>query len=202
VNQYPPRMGIFRSLNCDGAYAVALALAVAVLLLPALGGESLRAAWQYDRVAIQNGQLWRFVSAHFVHLDMTHALLNAVGLVLLWGLFARIYAPLQWLAAMSLTLVALALGFWFLQPQLQWYVGASGLLHGVFAFGAMALLRQRDRIGQIAAVVFAMKLAFEQWRGPLPFEEHGIVIVAAHLYGALGGLVAGLLIRAADKRYT
>jgi rhomboid family GlyGly-CTERM serine protease len=195
-------MGIFRSLNCDGVYAVALAVAVAMLLLPVLGGEGLRTAWQYDRVAIKGGQFWRIVLGHFVHLDLNHALLNAAGLVLLWGLFARIYAPLQWLAAMSVTVIALALGFWFLQPQLQWYVGASGLLHGVFAFGVMALLRQRDRIGQIAATVFALKLAFEQWRGPLPFEEHGLVIVAAHLYGACGGLVAGLFMHANDKRYT
>jgi membrane associated rhomboid family serine protease len=91
--------------------------------------------------------------------------------------------------------VAIGVGFWFVSTQLIWYVGASGVLHGVFACGCIALIRQRDRIGVIAAVIFACKLAYEQWHGPLPFESADLVVTVAHLYGAMGGAAMGLMLR-------
>ena len=52
-------------------------------------------------------------------------------------------------------------------------------------------------------VIFAAKLGWEQLAGPLPFTGEtagGPVIVDAHLYGAVGGALAALLIIAAEKR--
>lgn len=193
VNQDTAASNVLRSLNGDGRHGVALLLAVGLLLLPLLGGEPLRLAWRYQRDAIAAGEFWRFITAHVVHLDTTHALLNALGLVLLWGLFARAWSPLQWLFAVSLSLLAIDAGFWFLAPRLEWYVGASGLLHGIFAGGCIALLRQRDWIGGVSTLVFIAKLVWEQRVGPLPFEQGGAVVTIAHLYGAVGGFVAGLL---------
>jgi rhomboid family GlyGly-CTERM serine protease len=188
-------MSIARSLNGDGWYGVGLALAVAVLLLPLLGGEPLREAWRYQRDAVAAGQWWRLVTCHLVHLDAVHALLNALGLALLWSLFARSYRLGSWFVAMAICVLAIGCGFWFLSTQLRWYVGASGLLHGVFACGCVAMIRARDRIGFIAGAIFAAKLGWEQWHGPLPFERADLVVTVAHLYGAIGGAVAGLLLR-------
>jgi rhomboid family GlyGly-CTERM serine protease len=193
VNQDTAASKLLWSLNGDGRHGVALLLAIGLLLLPLLGGEPLRLAWRYQRDAIAAGEFWRFFTAHVVHLDTTHALLNSVGLVLLWGLFARVWSPLQWLFALLLSLLTIDAGFWFLAPRLEWYVGASGLLHGIFACGCLALLRQRDWIGGVSAVVFIAKLVWEQRVGPLPFEQGGAVVTVAHLYGAVGGFVAGLL---------
>jgi rhomboid family GlyGly-CTERM serine protease len=188
-------MSVSRSLNCDGIYGAGLFLAAALLLLPLLGGEALKLAWRYEREAVAAGQWWRFATCHFVHLDAMHALLNAVGLALLWSLFARSYAGWQWLVAIVASMTAIGAGFWFISTQLQWYVGASGALHGVFACGCIAMLRQRDRIGFIAAVMFAGKLVYEQWQGPLPFERADQVVTVAHLYGAIGGAAMGLVLR-------
>jgi rhomboid family GlyGly-CTERM serine protease len=188
-------MSVARSLNCDGKHGVGLVLAAALLLLPLLGGEALKLAWRYERGAIAAGQWWRFLTCHLVHLDAIHALLNAVGLALLWSLFARSHAWWQWLLAIGASMAAIGVGFWFVSTQLVWYVGASGVLHGVFACGCIALIRQRDRIGVIAAVIFAAKLAYEQWHGPLPFESADLVVTVAHLYGAIGGAAMGLMLR-------
>jgi len=188
-------MSIARSLNGDGRYGIGLALAVALLLLPLLGGEPLREAWRYQREAVAAGQWWRLVTCHFVHLDAGHALLNALGLALLWSLFARSYRLGSWLLAIAASMAVIGCGFWFLSTQLRWYVGASGVLHGVFACGCVAMIRARDRIGLVAAVAFAAKLAWEQWHGPLPFERAELVVTVAHLYGAIGGTLAGLLLR-------
>lgn len=183
------------SLNCDGRYAAGLLLCLALLLAPLAGGEALTLLWRYERAAMAEGQWWRLVSAHFVHMDAGHALLNCAGLALLWALFARSWRPGQWLFALVFTMVTIDLGFWFVSTELQWYVGASALLHGAFACGCMALIFQRDRLGWIALVVLVAKLVWEQWQGPLPLETRHPVITASHAYGAAGGAMAALLLR-------
>jgi rhomboid family GlyGly-CTERM serine protease len=188
-------MTLLRSLNCDGRYGMALGLCAAALLLPLAGGNALRMWGRYERAGVLAGQWWRLVTAHLVHLDVSHAVLNTAGLVLLWALFARTYRAWQWLVTLGITLVCIDAGFLLLSPQLEWYVGASALLHGVFACGCLAMIRQGDRIGVIAAVVFAGKLALEHWHGPLPFEPAGLVVTVSHLYGAIGGVIAGVILQ-------
>ena len=84
---------VLPSLNCDGRLGLALLAACALLLLPALAAEPGRVLLRYDRVALAAGQWWRLLSAHVVHLSVRHALVNCLGLVLLWALFLRDYAP-------------------------------------------------------------------------------------------------------------
>jgi rhomboid family GlyGly-CTERM serine protease len=188
-------MTFARSLNSDGKYGLGLLLAIAVLLLPLAGGDALRLWGRYERSAIAGGDWWRWITAHFVHLGSSHALLNATGLALLWALFARSYRLGQWLAAAAYTIFCIDIGFWFFSPQLEWYVGASALLHGVFACGCVAMIKSKDRVAFIAAPLFAAKLAWEQFHGALPFEDLGQVVTISHLYGAIGGAVAGMVLR-------
>ena len=91
-------VGILKSLNCDRAYGWSLLAVCALLALIELGGEPVRAALSYDRTGLALGQWWRLLTAHFVHMDPGHALLNSLGVILMWALFARDYSPLRWLA--------------------------------------------------------------------------------------------------------
>jgi rhomboid family GlyGly-CTERM serine protease len=186
---------ISSSLNCDGRHGLGLLLALALLLAPLAGGEPLTMIWRYERPAVADGQLWRLVTAHFVHMDAGHAVLNCTGLVLLWALFARTWRPGQWLFALALTMATIDAGFWFLSTGLQWYVGASALLHGAFACGCVALVFQRDRLGMVAAALLISKLIWEQAHGPLPLETRHPVVTISHAYGAVGGALAGLLLK-------
>jgi rhomboid family GlyGly-CTERM serine protease len=191
LNRFKP---LLTSLNCDGRYGVALLVVCAVVLLPELAGEWARAALRYERGAVGAGQWWRLVTAHIVHLDLEHAALNALGLVLMWSLFARDFGPRQWLAIVAATFAAIDAGLWFHDIYVDWYVGASGALHGVMAAGTLAHVRRGDLDGWILAVFIVVKLAYEQWSGQLPFSDSGTpVVVNAHLYGALGGLVMAAL---------
>lgn len=183
-----------RSLNIDGRLGLALAACLALLLLPLAGGAGLAGWMRYTRAGIASDEWWRLATAHLAHLDARHALLNAAGLALLWALFARSFRPWQWLVAVVVILAAVDAGLWYLSPRVQWYVGASALLHGVFACGALAMIRTGERLGWVAALVFAAKLAWEQWQGPLGLAS-GPVITVSHLYGAAGGVLAGLLLR-------
>ncbi|MEZ5513592.1 MAG: rhombosortase [Steroidobacteraceae bacterium] len=198
MNAAPPVTGfagILKSLNGDGRYGVTLLVLAALLLLPELGGETVRLTLRYDRAGLESFQIYRLLTAHIVHLDLEHAVLNALGLVLMWALFARDFSPGRWLLIWLAASLTVSAGLWWLSPQIDWYVGASGALHGVLAAGTLAHLRRRDLDGWILAAFLVAKLSYEQWQGAMPFEASGLTLSIAHLYGALGGLAAALLVR-------
>jgi rhomboid family GlyGly-CTERM serine protease len=169
-------------------------LALALLLAPELG-QAAREALSYQREGLAQGQWWRFLTAHFVHLDLEHAVLNGLGLVLMWALFARDYPPARWAAIYLGAAFAVSAGLWLFNPEIAWYVGASGALHGVMTAGTLAHLRRGDLDGWILAVFIVAKLAYEQFSGALPFAGSPDTVVDAHLYGAVGGVVLALLVR-------
>jgi rhomboid family GlyGly-CTERM serine protease len=164
-----------------------------------LAGDPGREWLRFDRAGIAAGEVWRLLTGHLVHLGVSHTLLNLAGLILVWFLVGRAYAWQQWLWVMAGSIAAIDLGLWFGAPSLEWYVGLSGLLHGMLAAGIVAGLPGRSAETLLLAVVVAGKLAWEQFAGPLPGSEAtsgGAVIVDAHLYGVIGGtLVALVLIR-------
>ena len=177
---------------------IVLVVSAALALCGDLGREWL----QFDRLAIGDGQWWRFLTGHFVHLGTPHLLLNAAGLLLVWYLVGATFTLNQWLLIGAGSIFVIGLGFWFLQPQLNWYVGLSGLLHGLLAAGIVTGLRKAERESIVLAVLLFGKLAYEQAAGPLPGSEAssgGAVIVAAHLYGALGGVMIAILLWAASQ---
>jgi|SRR5579863_2453475 len=186
---------LLTSLNCDGSRGVALLGACTLLLLLALAGESARDALRYERTAIAAGQWWRLLTAHLVHLDLGHAALNCLGLLLMWALFARDFRPRQWLGIVLGATAAIDAGLWFRDSTVGWYVGSSGLLHGVMAAGTWAHLRRGERDGWILAAFLVGKLIYEQWAGAMPFSRGFAVVVDAHLFGSLGGALVAAFLR-------
>jgi rhomboid family GlyGly-CTERM serine protease len=198
-----PRRGFtqtLKSLNCDGRLGAWLLVLCGLLLLPELAGDAGRAALRYERAGIAAGQWWRLLSGHLVHLDLEHAALNVLGVVLMWAVFARDYSPARWLAIVLASVALIDAGLWYRDRELAWYVGASGVLHGVMAAGTLAHLRRRDFEGWILLAFILGKLLYEQSGAALPFAAGGVTPVAvdAHLYGALGGVLAGALLRSRE----
>ena len=176
-------------------WAVPVVIAIVAAVFE-LGGKPVRELLAFDRNGIAAGEAWRLLSGHFVHLGISHLALNLVGLALVWYLVGRHFTTVRWLFAAILSIVAMDAGFWWLNPELDWYVGLSGLLHGLLAAGLVVAVRERDREGLVIALFVIGKLAWEQWGGPLPGSEAtagGAVIVDAHLYGAIGGALAGIV---------
>ena len=170
-----------------------LILVAAALML---GGDAAREGLAFERDAVRDGEAWRLVTGHLVHLGWPHFALNAAGLVLVWTLVGSAYKPAGWILIFLASIAAIDLGLWTLNPELQWYVGLSGALHGVLVAGLVMSCRQPRIETTILALLLLCKLAWEQFSGPLPGSEGssgGPVIVDAHLYGAIGGMLAGLL---------
>lgn len=172
-----------------------LGLICTVSVLLAWSGEAVRLALRYQRDAILGGEYWRLLTGHLVHGSSAHLLLNMLGLALIAGLFPRDYSLGQWLFILLLSVLAIDAGFVLFEPQLRWYVGLSGVLHGALAAGAIGWWRHETKpLAAALTLVLTAKLAWEQLHGALPLSGDMPVIVNAHLYGALGGTAAGLAI--------
>jgi len=176
----------------------------AVLVILFLAGPDVTASLRYERAAVLHGQWWRLVGGHLVHADAFHLAWNLTGLLLVGLLFAREYSLRGWLLVLTASTAAIDLGFLVFEPQLEWYVGFSGVLHGCMAAGLVAWLHtSRDRLTAVVTVAFAAKLAWEHFAGALPFTAATLslpVVHQAHTYGALGGFAAALYLNLRQRR--
>ncbi len=163
------------------------ALSLAALLLFWLPSALMGLQWQ--REALADGQYWRLLTAHLVHLDVLHLLLNLLGLLLICELLWDDMAMEHALTLLLVSALGVSLLLWINQPQLRWYAGMSGVLHGLWAGCAGAALLRKKNIFYLAALLLlAAKLAYQSNN-----QISGItgmpVVPVAHLYGTLSGLV-------------
>jgi rhomboid family GlyGly-CTERM serine protease len=178
---------IVEALQWDrGRWLYLLIIVLALDLVLGLG-DSANAMLRYDRSGIAAGGWWRLLTAHTVHLDLHHLILNEFGLVLLWALFAADYDPVEWCIIVMSGALAISSGLWWLSPRVTWYVGASGVLHAIMAAGCVKHLAMRAWDRWILLLCLCAKLAYEQLGG----HEPPMVVVDAHLYGALCGFIVG-----------
>jgi rhomboid family GlyGly-CTERM serine protease len=161
-----------------------------------LGGEPVRLLLRYDREALQSGEIWRLLSAHLVHLGPSHMFMNVAALAVLAVIFAPMLRGRDWLLAAGCSALAIDAGLFFFHPIIEWYVGLSGVLHGLWAAGCVLGLLQRRREAIPLAVLLVGKLAYEGLLGPLPMTSEiaaGSVVTQAHAWGAAGGALSALI---------
>jgi len=198
----------FRTLHPCPALLAALAGAALILLLQAVP-EAL-AALEYRRALLAN-QPWRLLTAHLVHVNWTHALVNAAA----WLVLARLFAPhlpaRRQLLSLAFGAALTSLGLAALFPAIEWYRGASGALHALFFVGATAALASaaRSRAWQAALPPLALlpggwiKVALELPRGAAtPHVEWlgAATVPQAHLLGAIAGTAMGLFLAGRQLR--
>jgi len=197
-------------MQLSAAERQALGGAALVLLVQAI--VPLHGALEY-RQALVASQPWRALTAHLVHVNWVHALINLAA----WFAVARLFAPelRTWRQPLVLAVAALAvtLHLALLHPGIAWYRGFSGTLHGVFFAGATAWLlalladgERRPRALWLPAVLVAggwVKVLAEQPGGSLtPYAQWlgAGIVPQAHLAGAVAGSVLGLLFAWAGPR--
>jgi rhomboid family GlyGly-CTERM serine protease len=181
---------IAEALQWDhGRWVPLLAIMLALDLVLGLGDRA-DAILRYDRGAIAAGGWWRLLTAHTVHLDLHHLVLNELGLVLMWSLFASDFDAVEWCIIATSGALAISSGLWWLSPRVGWYVGASGVLHSVLGAGCARHLANRVWDRWLLLLILCGKLAYEQLGG----REPPLVVVDAHLYGAACGFVVGAVL--------
>jgi membrane associated rhomboid family serine protease len=119
-----------------------------------------------------------------------HLARDLAGLGLIWWLVSRYLSERSavWIVSMS----ALAVGVCLLlfDADVEWYVGISGALFGLYTAGALHMCKERVMLGAALLLGMLGVLAWSLYAGALPLETTGLggaVIPQAHLYGAIGG---------------
>lgn len=157
---------------------------------------------RFDRLSIVAGHWWLLLSCNFVHLGFNHLVLNLAGLVLIYFLLWPNYDSRSWIIIIFVSSMGVGLGLYLWDPQLRWYVGFSGTLHGMIVAGAIADLRRYPISGALLLALVIGKLGWEQMFGSLPGSAEiagGNVVVDSHLYGAISGLVCAAILLSVKK---
>ncbi len=187
----PTDMPIIESLR-NRAVQVAIATAVICIGLQLLGLDQIL---RFDRQLLQSGNFWLILTGNFVHLNWNHLLLNLAGLILVVLLVWENFNPLEWTVIILVSSLGVGIGLYILDPDVGWYVGFSGTLHGLILAGAIADLRRFPINAAALLLVVCLKLFWEQQFGAMPGSESvagGKVVVNSHLYGAITGTLIAL----------
>lgn len=176
-----------------------LFIALYVLLLLSYVCEPVASDFmRYDRVALLDWhQFWRLLTAHLVHLNFNHMILNGVGLLLViicCGSMLGGYRGLLFFVGSSLFT---SIGLLIISPELYRYVGLSGVLHGFLMLALWVSPYYSSAVKYIFIGVIVAKVIWEQ----TPFYSdaeikvliEGNVIVNAHLLGAIAGVISIVL---------
>lgn len=151
------------------------------------------AAWQWPALweacvltpdAVSGAQLWRLWSAHWLHLDASHAASNLLALAMILVISLRWRMLHALLAALLLLMPLLSLGLLLWRPDLQWYVGLSGLLHAAVTW---LLFRHGGRVLWLGLALMVIKLLWQSLAG----VETWVVQEAHWLGSGLGVALMG-----------
>ncbi len=148
--------------------------------------------WRFNRGLVEQGDVWLLFSGHIVHLNWSHWALNMAGLALVAFFFSSHASFKQWLTVIIVSACMINIGLWWWMPEIRTYVGLSGVLHGLFLYGALREIRFYPTSGYVLTSVLIAKLTWEFFNGALPGSEDmtgGRVLTEAHLLGAIGGIL-------------
>lgn len=152
---------------------------------------------RYERTEILNFELWRLFTAHIVHSGYEHLFLNLLALILIWLMIYSFANRYEWWFTLLLSSFGISLSFLFFMSDLEWYVGLSGVLHSLVVFGSISAILQSRKEFYLLLAFILLKLVFEQFYGSVSKDFIGIessVIINAHLYGAIMGIVCAAIL--------
>lgn len=158
--------------------------------------DNLSSSLVYQRQFIAQGEFWRVLTGHFFHTNNYHLYLNVAALVMLWALHGQFYRISTYFILFISASISTSIGVYFFSPNIIQYVGLSGVLHGVFVWGALKDIQAKEKTGYLLFIGVWLKIAHEQIYGASNDVVELIganVAVDAHLWGAIGGLLFYLL---------
>jgi rhomboid family GlyGly-CTERM serine protease len=173
-------------------YVLYLFLLVTIVLL--MLAEPVSSQWlMFDRSAIDEGQLWRLFSAHFVHLSPMHLLGNAMGVILLGYIAGRSLSNALGVTLLVWCLLVVGGGLYVFADYLERYVGLSGVLHGLILVAPFISPFYSRRIAASFLVLIVTKVLWEQSSFYDDMAMVGMiggrVEANAHLLGTIAGLL-------------
>jgi rhomboid family GlyGly-CTERM serine protease len=179
-------------------YSVLLATIVLLGL-----AEPISSQWlMFDRDAINEGQIWRLFSAHFVHLSAAHLLGNSLGIVLLAYIAGRSLNNLIGILLVTWCVFVVGIGLYGYAGYLEYYVGLSGVLHGLLLVAPFVSTFYSRGIAACFLLIIVSKVAWEQSSFYDDMSMVGVIGGRVEANAHLLGVIAGLLFLLAYYAYS
>ncbi|RTR33803.1 rhombosortase [Shewanella atlantica] len=147
----------------------------------------------FRRSAITNGEYWRLFTGNLLHTNQWHLLMNLAGLWVLLLLFKPHFKVLSFTFIFSALCLLQGLGLYLFYPGLLGYVGLSGMLHGLFTYGAIRDISTGLKSGYLLLLGVIIKVGYEQIFGASVQVTEMIgarVATEAHLVGVITGILS------------
>jgi rhomboid family GlyGly-CTERM serine protease len=176
-------------------------LAVAMAACAILASAGWTGFLTYDRAAIADDELWRFVSGHLTHWNFDHLLWDVLAFVAAGAIIeGRSRRALS--AALGLSALAISTTLWVWQPELASYRGLSGVDSALFTCAAVLLLDEARQHGNrrfagaigLALLGFLAKIGYELATGATLFVDSAAAgftpLPLVHAVGGATGAIA------------
>lgn len=143
-------------------------------------------------------QVWRWWTAHWVHVGWIHYALNMFAFACLPFIFPHIQN--RYLVLLLLSLPPLiSLTFYYCMPDVEAYAGLSGVLHGLYGAVAIYFLQFRSerKFALLVLGLAIVKVFWENFIGSLHTSEliGSPVLTEAHWVGLIWGGALALFYR-------
>ena len=138
--------------------------------------------------------IWGIFTAPLLHANFEHLMSNSVPGAIFCFLIGLSGRKAWWEVTLITTLVA-GLGTWFIGGPGTSHIGASSLVYGWLAYLIVRGIFNRSLIQTILGIVLGFAYSGLVW-GVLPVYEG--VSWQGHLFGAIGGILAGMTITSDD----
>ena len=161
-------------------------------------GASIEPLMEYNRTAIIDGEYWRLFSGNFVHYGFAHLVMNLAAFLLVGFSLLRDLNLKHYCGLFIFCGLVVGAGILLRNPELFFYRGLSGILHGLIVAGLLLNKFRNPWFSySCVALVFAKIIHEHQ----ADFQENQLqellpvmVAVDSHLYGAIAGLCYGLIL--------
>ncbi|GAK01779.1 rhomboid family intramembrane serine protease [Geomicrobium sp. JCM 19055] len=139
--------------------------------------------------AIDDGEVWRFVTSMFLHIGIFHLLMNALALFYLGNAVERIYGTGRFVFIYFAAGIVGSIASYAFTSQVS--AGASGAIFGCFGALLYFGLVYRDlffkTMGKSLLIILAINIVFGT---VVPMVDNG-----AHMGGLLGGFLAASIVQ-------
>lgn len=184
-----------KALLISPSFRLSLGITVAMLALTASNHQLFDLLSLLSR-SVAQGEIWRILTANFVHFGWAHTLMNAGALVLATLALLTEQSIKKYLLLLLTCCLAVGLGIFWLNPEYQPYAGLSGAIHGLVVAGFLLTPAYPLWIRVTGLFIVMGKLIQENLPGytstDLQLLIPAAVAVESHLYGAIAGAAFAL----------
>lgn len=163
--------------------------AIAFVLTKATGGFT---GWVFQHGAqngftVADGEVWRLLTAAFLHSDLWHLLSNVIALFLFGPFVERALGTSRYIAAYLTSAIFASTLVYVLTDPFVTTIGASGAVFGLFGMALLLLLRAKEDVRTLLVLlainaVVSFTNTSISWQGHLGGFIAGVVLGAAFAY--------------------